>query len=223
MASTRSSQRCSLSPVGPAIRAVRRPVSMADTRWPDSSWTAWLQQWHFAASGFTHLTGPSAVLVGIALVVGTCALLRRAGTQHHLPRGLLHRASLWRVKLQITKDISQIGLAERDLSETETIAERGSMLRWQIEVALERTRLALCRAKSQIPNGKSQMEIACSKLEEAEDLVKQTEKPYEPHVPDWEEWEPPKYVGVFKKGDIVGYHCRNDEIERLQKQIDSLK
>ena len=37
------------------------------------------------------------------------------------------------------------------------------------------------------------------------------------------EWEPPKYVGGFKKGEIVGYHCRNDEIERLQKEIDSLK
>ena len=60
-------------------------------------------------------------------------------------------------------------------------------------------------------------------LDEARRLVKQTKRPYEPHVPDWEEWEPPEYVGVFKKGDIVGYHCRNDEIERLQKQIDSVE
>ena len=52
-------------------------------------------------------------------------------------------------------------------------------------------------------------------------LVKQTEKPYEPHVPDWDDWDPPEYVGGFKKGEIVGYHCRNDEIERLQKEIDS--
>ena len=64
---------------------------------------------------------------------------------------------------------------------------------------------------------------AREKLEEARRLVKQTEKPNEPHVPDWDEWDPPEYVGVFKKGEIVGYHCRNDEIERLQKLIDSLK
>ena len=35
--------------------------------------------------------------------------------------------------------------------------------------------------------------------------------------------ELPEYLGVFKKGEIVGYHCRNDEIERLQKEIDSPK
>ena len=57
----------------------------------------------------------------------------------------------------------------------------------------------------------------------AKRLVKQTEKNCEPHVPDWDEWDPPEYVGVFKKGEIVGYHCRNDEIERLQKEIDSPK
>jgi len=25
------------------------------------------------------------------------------------------------------------------------------------------------------------------------------------HIPDWEDWDPPDYIGVFKKGDIVGY------------------
>ena len=34
-------------------------------------------------------------------------------------------------------------------------------------------------------------------------LIKPTEKPYVPHVPDWEEWKPPEYVGLFKEGDIV--------------------
>ena len=42
-------------------------------------------------------------------------------------------------------------------------------------------------------------------------------------MPDWDEWEPPTYVGAIKEGEIVGYHCRNGEIERLQKEIDSLK
>lgn len=38
---------------------------------------------------------------------------------------------------------SLLSAFERDLSEAETIAERRSMLIWQIEVALERTRLYL--------------------------------------------------------------------------------
>jgi hypothetical protein len=38
-------------------------------------------------------------------------------------------------------------------------------------------------------------------------------------VPDWDEWEPPAYVGVYKKGEIVGYHCRNHEIERLEREL----
>ena len=77
------------------------------------------------------------------------SLLRQAGTQHHIPRGLLHRASLWRAKLQITNDESQIDLAERDLAEAESIAERGDVLIFQIEAALERTRLALARMKDE--------------------------------------------------------------------------
>ena len=152
------------------------------------------------------------------------ALLRQAETQDWLPVGLLHRASLWRTKFQITNDKSQIDLAERDLSEAESIAERGDMLIFQIEAAMERTRLALARMKYEGGRMKEEMcEQARDKLEKARRLVRQTEKPYEPHVPDWDEWDPPEYVGVFKEGEIVGYHCRNDEIERLQKQIDSVK
>ena len=98
------------------------------------------------------------------------------------------------------------------------------MLIFQIEAAMERTRLALARMKYEGGRMKEEMcEQARDKLEKARRLVRQTEKPYEPHVPDWDEWDPPEYVGVFKEGEIVGYHCRNDEIERLQKQIDSVK
>ena len=61
--------------------------------------------------------------------------------------------------------------------------------------------------------------LAREKLDEARRLVEQTEKPYEPHVPDWDEWEPPEYVGVFKKGDIIGYHCRDGEIDRLERLL----
>ena len=87
------------------------------------------------------------------------------------------------------------------------------MLIWQIEAALERTRLALAL---------SNHDEAQRKLDETRELIRQTEKPYEPHVPDWPDWDPPEYIGVFRKGEIVGYHRRNDEIERLQEQIDSL-
>ena len=61
--------------------------------------------------------------------------------------------------------------AERDLGEAELIAGRGSMLVWQIEAALERTRLALAVGEG---------DEARRKLEETRALVKQTEKPYEP-------------------------------------------
>ena len=58
-------------------------------------------------------------------------LLRQSGQQDELPRGLLHRSALWRAKYQITNDKSQIELAERDLSEAETIANRGSRATWR--------------------------------------------------------------------------------------------
>jgi hypothetical protein len=107
-------------------------------------------------------------------------------------------------------DNSALERAERDLGEAESIAGRGSMLVWQIEAAVERTRLALALGER---------DEAGRKLDETRALVKQTEKPYEPHVPDWEDWQPPAYVGVFKPGEIVGYHRRNGEIAALQAEI----
>ena len=59
-------------------------------------------------------------------------------------------------------------------------------------------------------------------LAEAQALVKKTEKPYEPHVPDWDEWEPLEYVNVIGKGEIVGYHRRNDEIAALDEALERL-
>ena len=60
--------------------------------------------------------------------------LRRAGTQHHLPRGLLARAELHRA----TDDF---GAARRDLEEALAIAERGSMGLFQADAHLEYARL----------------------------------------------------------------------------------
>ncbi|MEM9266590.1 MAG: hypothetical protein AAGA46_13800 [Cyanobacteria bacterium P01_F01_bin.13] len=100
--------------------------------------------------------------------------------------------------------------ANRDLTEVEQIAGRSNMLIHKIEAALERCRLALT------VGDKAQARI---KLDEAKALVKQTERPYVPHVPTWDEWEPPEYIGVFKEGEIVGYHRRNGEIAELEERI----
>lgn len=63
--------------------------------------------------------------------------------------------------------------------------------------------------------------MAREKLDATKRLVKESEKTYEPHIPDWKDWEPPEYIGVFKKGNTVGYHCRNAKIDRLQAEIDA--
>ena len=41
-------------------------------------------------------------------------------------------------------------------------------------------------------------------------------------MPDWDEWEPPAYVGVIRKGEIVGYHRRNEEIAALDEALGRL-
>jgi tetratricopeptide (TPR) repeat protein len=60
--------------------------------------------------------------------------LRRAGTQHHLPRGLLTRA-LWRA---VTGDFDS---AREDLDEAFEIAERGPMRLFLTDIYLHRARL----------------------------------------------------------------------------------
>ena len=145
------------------------------------------------------------------------SLLRQSGNQDDLPRGLLARVALWRVKSEVrdqesgvtTKDYLE--RANRELSEVEQIAGRSNMLIFQIEAALERCRLSLT------VGDKVQ---ARSKLDEAKALVKQTERPYVPHVPTWDGWEPPEYVGLFKEGEMVGYYRRNGEIGELEERID---
>ncbi len=138
------------------------------------------------------------------------SLLRQAGQRQELPRGLLQRAALWRTVLQVTGETTKIELVQRDLAEAETIAKRGSMRIFQIEAALERTRLALAL---------TDISQAREKLAEARALIKKTEKPYEPHQPDWKDWQAPDYVGTIEKGEIVGYHRRNAEIAAIKAQI----
>ncbi|MCP4697727.1 MAG: hypothetical protein GY862_12875 [Gammaproteobacteria bacterium] len=61
--------------------------------------------------------------------------LRKAGTQHELPRGLLARAALYR-------DLKEYKKARADLVEAEEIAQRGGMALFLIDAALESARLA---------------------------------------------------------------------------------
>ena len=62
--------------------------------------------------------------------------LRRAGEQHHIPRGLLARAALWRCMENSAK-------ARRDLDEALTIATRCGMRLFEADAHLEYTRLHL--------------------------------------------------------------------------------
>jgi len=62
--------------------------------------------------------------------------LRQAGTQHHIPRGLLARAELYRVQGAFDK-------AQHDLDEAMSIAERGDMGLHQADCHLEYARLYL--------------------------------------------------------------------------------
>ena len=95
------------------------------------------------------------------------------------------------------------------------------MLRWQIEVALERCRLALAVAQLGKPES-GELESPSFYLERAQALIKKTERPYEPHRPDWAEWKPPEYVGVFQAGTIVHYARRDPAIENLKARIAEL-
>ena len=149
------------------------------------------------------------------------SLLRQAGQQDELLRGLLFRAALWRVQFKISNDPSQITKAGNDLAEAEAIAERGSMLIWRIEAALERCRLALAVAQAGKPE-LGRMESPSFYFDRAQALIRQTEGPYEPHRPDWLEWQPPDYVGVFQPGEIVHYARRDAALENLKAKISEL-
>ncbi|MDA1018224.1 MAG: hypothetical protein O3A00_27695 [Planctomycetota bacterium] len=113
------------------------------------------------------------------------------------------------------------------------------MLIFQIGAALERTRLFLTLAQAgQRSHRFTQMDTDQTRPDpcpsasicggslpdngEKPWIEQAREKPYEPHVPGWDDWEPPAYTGVFQAGDIGGYHCRNDEIDRLHAEIDAL-
>ena len=74
--------------------------------------------------------------------------LRQAGSQHHLPLGLLARASLYRLRQDSVR-------AQRDLDEALLLATRGSMRLHEADCHLEQARLSLAtgdreRARSSV-------------------------------------------------------------------------
>ena len=91
------------------------------------------------------------------------------------------------------------------------------MLIWQIEAALERAWLFLAMAHSEV----TWLDRPGEKLAEVRRFVEQTEKPYEPHVPDWDDWQPPNKLVPSTKATPSATHCRNDEIDRQQTEIDA--
>ena len=136
------------------------------------------------------------------------SLLRDAGEQSYLVLGLFCRAAVWRTWPDRQPDA--YARADKDLAEAEQIADGSGMLRWQIEAALERARLHLAL---------DEKDKAREKLEEAKRLIKKTEAPYVPHVSQWEEWEPPSYINVFKEGQIVGYHRCDADVAALEQAL----
>ena len=60
--------------------------------------------------------------------------LQEAGSQHHIPRGLLARAALWR-------DLNEYTLAQQDLAEVWEIAEPSAMRLFMTDYHLEMARL----------------------------------------------------------------------------------
>ncbi len=156
--------------------------------------------------------------------------LRQAGNADDLPRILLGWASLWRACCEIclNSQVPQrqamfeqnVGYAERDLFQAESIAKRGSMLVWQIEAALECARLNFIRHKFVGGHGSiNWRDRAWLQIEVVKSLIKQTEKAYQPFLSESKIGRLPKYVGVFKRNTIVGYHCRNDEIAQFERLL----
>ena len=83
--------------------------------------------------------------------------LRGAGTQHELPRGLLARAELHRVRTSFEK-------ARHDLDEAMTIAERGSMGLHRADCHLEYARLYLAMDKKE--DARKNLDITREMIEE---------------------------------------------------------
>jgi tetratricopeptide (TPR) repeat protein len=77
--------------------------------------------------------------------------LRKAAQEHHVPGGLLWRATLWRLR-------SDFPAAETDLAEALEITERGRMRLYECDVHLEWARL--CQDQGNLPAMRRHVELA---------------------------------------------------------------
>ncbi len=82
--------------------------------------------------------------------------LREAGTEDHLPRGLLARAACCRWAIVLLGQPDSIAQAVQDLHETEDIAQRGGMRLHMIDFHLEAARLALAAGQDILSRTASQ-------------------------------------------------------------------
>ena len=124
--------------------------------------------------------------------------LRRAGTRHYVPRGLLARSAFRR-------NLADWDGAARDLDEVEEIAEPGPMRLFLCDMALERARLAFARSEAFAPlNG----------------LI--DDSPPKPQRPDEAERkrlhdEAEKQLAIAAEYiETCGYHRRDEELAELQ-------
>ena len=125
--------------------------------------------------------------------------LRRAGTTHHIPRGLLARVGFRR-------SVGDWGGAARDLDEVEEIADLGPMKLFLCDMALERARLAFAKIEAFAPlNG-----------------MLEKDNPPKPVVPSAEEIAELKSAAERQlkiAADYIekcGHHRRDAELAELQ-------
>ena len=90
------------------------------------------------------------------------------------------------------------------------MAQRGSMLLAQIDVMIERARLWVVQGNR---------EQCCESLAEARKLIRRTNKSYQPERRVWDEWIPPSYLQSLKPGDVLGYHRRDWELQRMEEAL----
>jgi len=116
--------------------------------------------------------------------------LREAGTQHHLPQGLLARAELHRYQRSWAK-------AWADLEEAKEIAERGQMNLYLADYHLEAARLCLAE-REQSEHPMSNTEWRMMKLNEARQHLKEARERIE----------------------TMGYHRRAPEVLLIQAELE---
>ncbi len=140
--------------------------------------------------------------------------LRKAGTQHHIPRGLLARAELLRYKRDFDK-------AWGDLEEAREITERGEMNLYLADYHLEAARVTLAQgrrpeAREHYEEAKKRVEDMGYKRRDPELLLIQAEL----EIVEGKKEKGKETLSEAKnKIDEMGCHRWNGEVERLKNNI----